>query len=187
MKRDMTAKIRRFRSRDEFNDGEKLWIECHGQSSMISGRDGLVSSNGWTLDKCLALVANGALVEVAADKERSQASLADAPASDDWGSRFQARIVFRQVDEGYLDPGVHWQVEYIEVFPVGTAYLVSPREGVAKLSFILVADAWRRHGIAGKLIEACKQRWPNLTYTPPMSKEGESLLRSRTDYFQAAR
>jgi GNAT superfamily N-acetyltransferase len=185
MKRDMTAKIRRFRSRDGCKDGEKLSVECHGKSSMISGRDGLVSSTGWTLDKCLGLVAEGALVEVPADADQADAALDGVPASDDWVSRFQSRIVFRQLDDGYLDPGVHWQVEYIEVFPVGTAYLISPREGVARLSFILVADAWRRRGIAGKLIEACKQRWPNLTYTPPMSKEGDALLRSRRIDFES--
>jgi GNAT superfamily N-acetyltransferase len=183
----MTTTIRRFRTCEGFKDGGNLWIECHGQSSMISGRDGLVSSTGWTLDKCLGLVAEGALVEVPADAEQAEAALDSVLASNDWVSRFQTRIVFRQLDDGYLDPGVHWQVEYIELFPVGTAYLISPREGVAKLSFVLVADAWRRRGIAGKLIAACQERWPNLTYTPPMSKEGDALLRSHTDYFQNGR
>ena len=94
-------------------------------------------------------------------------------------------IVFRQLDEGYKDPGIHWHVEYFgdppeHLFPIGTAYVVAINHGgraAAQLNVIVVADAWRRQGIATKIIRACQERWPGLQTTSVMGAEGEGLLR----------
>jgi len=66
-------------------------------------------------------------------------------------------IYFRQVNKPYPTDGIHWQVEYFDetecggmMFPVGVAYLVAVNN-CAQLNSILVADAWRRQGIASPL------------------------------------
>ena len=61
---------------------------------------------------------------------------------------------------------------------------MAPPDGTAaQLNFILVADQWRRQGVATSLITACRIRWPALQLTGPMDKAGEGLLRSRTEFY----
>lgn len=97
-------------------------------------------------------------------------------------------LVFRQVDEPYPDKEVHWNVEFFsddppEVgFPVGFAFFVVV-QGTAQLNYILVADQWRKRGIAKELIRGCRKRWPNMQFTSAMGPEGEALLRSVGAYF----
>lgn len=103
-------------------------------------------------------------------------------------------IVFRQIHEPLPQtwaPGVHWQVEaYPTDFafghPIGICWVsdVSIRrppdwEGddfPAMVDFILVADEERRQGVATALIEACKNRWPDLNLGDAISEAGEGLL-----------
>ena len=100
-------------------------------------------------------------------------------------------IYFRQVNEPHKVKGVFWHVECYEetegtVFPVGTFYVVAlpNRPEHAQVGYILVGDKWRRRGIARKLHEACKEKWPELQYTSAMGSEGEGFLRSVTDHFE---
>jgi len=58
-----------------------------------------------------------------------------------------------------------------------------PERSAAQVSFVLVADAWRRQGIARTLLQACTERWNLVGYTGPMSPEGDALLRTCTGYF----
>jgi hypothetical protein len=99
-------------------------------------------------------------------------------------------VVFRQVDEPYSAKGWHWNVEYFSedphqrMFPIGTAYVVAPPETTAaQLDFVLVADQWRKEGVARELIKACQERWPGLQYTGPMDEAGDKLLRVATDFY----
>jgi GNAT superfamily N-acetyltransferase len=93
-------------------------------------------------------------------------------------------IVFRQLNEGYSTPAIHWHVEYFDtsqgtMFPVGTAYVIAPTihgRQFAQLNFVFVSDAWRRRGIADQLILACKERWPSLTSTGPMNEPAAKLI-----------
>jgi len=73
-------------------------------------------------------------------------------------------------------PIVYWNVEAYSpegsMFPVGTGYVVDAGK-VAQLSFILVADQWRRQGYGAAIIEACKSRWPNFVSTTSMDSSSE--------------
>lgn len=72
---------------------------------------------------------------------------------------------------------IFWNVEAYSsegnMFPVATAYVVEFC-GTASLSFILVADQWRRLGYGTALIDAIRERWPMFQSTAPMD-EGASL------------
>jgi len=73
-----------------------------------------------------------------------------------------------------------WHVEYYEeegtMFPVGTAYVVVIPETAAQLNFVLVADQWRRRGIGSKLVEACREKWPNIVLTETMEFESSKAF-----------
>lgn len=97
-------------------------------------------------------------------------------------------IVFRQLDEGYPTPGIHWNVEFFDdashMFPIGTAYVAAAENSaVALLKFILVADEWRQEKVATKLLDAIKQRWPEIQSSGPMGPAGERLLRATNIYY----
>jgi GNAT superfamily N-acetyltransferase len=102
-------------------------------------------------------------------------------------------IIFRPwgqiVPRGGL-PDHTWQVEYHEGLgvPLGVAWVLAPpaspkgkkRPGGAfkpYLKFVLVSDEYRREGIATRLIEACRERWPDLSLTRPVSRAGLALYR----------
>lgn len=101
-------------------------------------------------------------------------------------------ILFRQIMGNkpcnWMD-GMHWYVEYHAAhldmpFPLGVAYVTVPPEqhrditGGPFIDFILVADQWRREGIASALVEACRRRWPDLWLTDAISESGAAFLRS---------
>ena len=75
-----------------------------------------------------------------------------------------------------------WYVEYHMEWgaPVGLAF-VTHYHGPPMLYYILVADQFRRKGIATALIEACQRRWPDLQLTDAISEAGEALLRRYGD------
>lgn len=91
-------------------------------------------------------------------------------------------IYFRKVKHPRNTSATFWYVEYYDdempaqMFPVGTAYAVTLRK-TAQLNFVLVADQWRRKGIAEALLNACRKRWPDLQYTSGMDRAGKALLR----------
>jgi GNAT superfamily N-acetyltransferase len=62
------------------------------------------------------------------------------------------------------------------MFPIGTAYVVAIPGVGAQLNYILVADQWRRRGIAHRLIEECRRKWPGMQATNPMNAQAEKLL-----------
>lgn len=86
-------------------------------------------------------------------------------------------------------PDWNWQVEVHEGrgFPVGFAWVVAPPPGTTEpppgwearptIKFVLVADDARRRGIATRLVEACRQRWPGAELSLPISPAGEALYR----------
>lgn len=99
----------------------------------------------------------------------------------------KAEIRFRQIDEP-LPPGwvprVHWQVECYDgagrlPYPMGTAW-VSDFDGVdcVTLDYVLVADWYRRQGVATLLVQECRQRWPNIHIAEPLTADGVKLLAS---------
>jgi hypothetical protein len=45
------------------------------------------------------------------------------------------------------------------------------------VKFVLVVDDFRRQGIATRLILACRERWPDLQLSLPISKVGLALYR----------
>lgn len=84
--------------------------------------------------------------------------------------------------------GQYWQVEFHDDavergFPLGVGF-VSVIPGGTKghshivLTFVLVADQYRRKGIATAIIEAARGRWPNIVLTDAVTKAGGALLRS---------
>ncbi|MCP4592561.1 MAG: GNAT family N-acetyltransferase [bacterium] len=102
-------------------------------------------------------------------------------------------VTFRQVDHPFRPTSAIWHVEYFDdgprqqAFPVGTAYVVAappPKEDAAQVNYILVGDAWRRQGIARKLVDACRERWPRLLYTSPMSDEGRAFVETMWEPYE---
>lgn len=93
-------------------------------------------------------------------------------------------IVYRQVDSDFLPSGRFWHVEYYDSdvegrpFPLGTAYVdFNPDGDAPQLSFVLVADDWRRRGIGVELIQACRRRWPTIVFSGHLNSAGEAVVR----------
>lgn len=105
-------------------------------------------------------------------------------------------ILFRQlnapVPSGWK-PGMHWQVEAYETAtdypsaPVGLCWVLDPAENLppdrrheaylpASIEDLLVADGWRRRGIASALLDVCRRRWPNLHVIEPSAEAGVAFL-----------
>lgn len=93
------------------------------------------------------------------------------------------RIHFRSADDPYGGSGHRrWQVEGYEdgegtMFPVALAWVVE-FGGAAQLGYIQVGDAWRRRGYATMLVHACRERWPDMTWTGPMDNRAASFIRN---------
>ncbi len=102
-------------------------------------------------------------------------------------------IIFRRINENVPSnwlPGLHWYVEFHDddydmPFPLGigfvTAYGCEPDHGSdisPYLDFVLVADQHRRNGVATAIVEACRQRWPNIKLMDEISELGSHLLES---------
>lgn len=77
-------------------------------------------------------------------------------------------IIFRQINDNlprYWQPGENWFVEYHAggtSFPLGMAVVhINPPDHDypdPTMSYLFVSDAFRRRGIATRLIEACQER-----------------------------
>ena len=100
-------------------------------------------------------------------------------------------ILFRQLNEEVpynWIAGMHWYIEWHDdvidrSFPLGIGFCtIAPPEpqgtGPAFLDFLLVADPFRRKGIATAIIEAARKRWPHIQLTGAVSTGGSALLRS---------
>lgn len=91
-------------------------------------------------------------------------------------------IRFEQMEHPFGFGGVHWRIEFWSeterAFPIGVAYAVElPEQVAAQVIFVLVGDQWRRQCVGTKLLEACKSRWSNVSYTGAMDEAGNGLLR----------
>jgi len=102
--------------------------------------------------------------------------------------------VFLQTDPPGLVAGIHWQAslwltDFRDAgavgpppYPVAVAWLTDfrrvPGLDCVLLDFILVPDHRRRSGYAAALVAACRDRWPGLDLTDPISPEGEALAAS---------
>jgi hypothetical protein len=74
-----------------------------------------------------------------------------------------------------------WQAEYHEGdgFPLGVAWVNLGRDGREPTVFYLfVDDGCRRLGIATKIIEACRERWPGLDLGHAVTEGGRGLMDS---------
>jgi hypothetical protein len=101
-------------------------------------------------------------------------------------------ILFRHLGDNVppgCTPRLNWQVEYYghhnRGFPIGLAWVVAPPPGepwpkgfhpVPWVKFVLVVDDERRRGIATKLVQAIRQRWPGAMLTDGISAAGEALV-----------
>jgi ribosomal protein S18 acetylase RimI-like enzyme len=94
------------------------------------------------------------------------------------------RIYFRDVSQPFENSAAvrRWCVEYYDdagtMFPVGMVWVAEIVGVGAQMSFVLVADEWRRNGIGKMLMESVKSRWPNIVATGPMGDSGKALLDS---------
>ena len=94
------------------------------------------------------------------------------------------RIYFRDVSQPFENSAAvrRWCVEYYDdvgtMFPVGMVWVAEIVGVGAQVSFVLVADEWRRNGIGKMLMESVKSRWPNIVVTGPMGDSGKALLDS---------
>jgi GNAT superfamily N-acetyltransferase len=110
------------------------------------------------------------------------------------GKRLPLDVLFRRIDEPvpvYWTPGIHWQVEAHVFgtefpFPAGLCWVSdssplrpadwSGPEFPPVLDFILVADHFRRRGVARALVRTCRRRWPGLWLTDAVSTSGAAFL-----------
>ncbi|GAA4453225.1 GNAT family N-acetyltransferase [Novipirellula rosea] len=87
------------------------------------------------------------------------------------------RVEFRKIRTD--GPVVYWYVEAYSpddfVFPVGTGYVLEAGTA-AHLSYILVADQWRRKGYGTAIFQACKSRWTNFISTGSMDSASELFM-----------
>ncbi len=100
----------------------------------------------------------------------------------------EERIIFRNITSNAhpcLTPELQWQVEFYgsryRGFPVGLAWVnVPPAQAnmAPYIAFVLVEDQERRRRIATKLIQACRDAWPNLWLTDGVTVAGKALLAS---------
>jgi len=107
-------------------------------------------------------------------------------------------FVFRQLNDpvpaGWA-PGVHWQVEAYPTnadvgHPLGICWISDQSvrrppdwrgdEFPPSIDYVLVADPYRRKGIATRLVQACQERWPDLDIGEASSEAGQALLESLT-------
>jgi hypothetical protein len=99
-------------------------------------------------------------------------------------------VVFRQLDGPYWEPAAIWQVE-LHIgsdigYPAGLAWVWEKPNTIVmvRLEFVLVPDHFRRRGFATRLIEACRERWPDLVLSGPISEEGAALRESLQGYYR---
>jgi hypothetical protein len=67
-------------------------------------------------------------------------------------------------------------------FPVGLAWVQNwVASDFCMLIAILVFDDVRRQGIATALVEACRERWPNIELSDACTDDGERFLEALTN------
>jgi GNAT superfamily N-acetyltransferase len=105
------------------------------------------------------------------------------------GGEHQPTVIYRHLGTEVApdcEPDCNWQVEMHadRGFPVGLAWVLAPAPGAEptsetrpQIKFVLVVDDERRQGIATRLIEACRERWPTIQLSPPISAAGAGLYR----------
>jgi GNAT superfamily N-acetyltransferase len=104
-------------------------------------------------------------------------------------------VIFRNLGDNVppdCQQHCNWQVECHEGrgFPSGLAWVLVPPDGPGQntetkqggslrplVKFVLVTDDARRRGIGSRLIEACRERWPDLVLSAPISEAGLGLYR----------
>ena len=93
------------------------------------------------------------------------------------------RPIYTPLPQGWRSG--HWQVEAhrsngVEAWwaPVGIAWLnyVAPRIMQPVVDYVLVADQFRRQGVAVRLLAAIFERWPDALLTDPISPAGARLV-----------
>lgn len=97
-------------------------------------------------------------------------------------------IIFRKLNDPVPSnwvAGLRWLVEahdtdYDVAYPLGLAWVTVPPKEVMPpiVDMILVADQYRRCGVATELVKAIEQRWPDVLLTEAISKSGEGFLKS---------
>ena len=89
-------------------------------------------------------------------------------------------ITYSEWEHPHRLGGTHWRVEWWSgerrMFPVATAYVVVI-PGAAQVNFVFVVDEYRGQGIACKLLEACRSRWPGIGFTVGVNAAGDALVR----------
>ena len=90
--------------------------------------------------------------------------LLEDPVSQTWGQSPRWQVEFHEFDGISVPVGLAWVAEYAEEY------------GGPTLLYLLVADGWRRQGIATTLIKECRKRWPHLQMLEAISDAGEALL-----------
>lgn len=97
----------------------------------------------------------------------------------------QTAASFHQVDAPGREPGMRWVAELVEAsgmatVPLCVAWLTDWHPiGPVCLDFVIVPfPEDRRRGYGTRLVAACRQRWPGLDYTDPVTPEGEGFYAS---------
>lgn len=95
----------------------------------------------------------------------------------------EMEILFRQITDPVpwgSDPGSNWYVEAHcdRGFPVGLVVVNTHPEFRPIVVHVFVVDDMRRRGIGITLIEACRERWPDIQLTGAISEAGEGLLKA---------
>jgi len=113
----------------------------------------------------------------------------DATPEPTAGGNQQSNIIFRHLGTQVgpdCEPDWNWQVELhgSRGFPVGLAWVCTPPPGVVPaadvrtlIKFVLVVDDARNQGVASRLVEACRGRWPGAELSLPISAAGARLYR----------
>jgi len=105
----------------------------------------------------------------------------------------ELEILFRQIKDPVptgWGPGLHWQVEAYEYGmeqpPVGFCWVIDDslllpparrhEANPPMVEYVRVFHTHQRYGIATALLDAARQRWPNLILLRAVSPEGEAFL-----------
>lgn len=96
------------------------------------------------------------------------------------GSFKEDEIIFRQINECVPCGCVGGSLWYVEFHldhrnPAWLATVIVSPDGFVTLCMVFVVDMERRKGIATKLVAACREQWPSIHITAPVSDAGKGL------------